>query len=337
MGSLVLLVVAAVWVAVLVPPLLRSRLENRPNSSVSDFRAQLSSLQRAVPSSRSGSMRSMARPLAPSPLARPAAAGRPPLRSGVKVAGGGSVRSAGQQAAMRPARADTARMQDASLWSRGHGEGRTHTHRETPQTRGLAVRRRRTNVLGVLVVTAGCAVFLALTTKTQGMTYAAVAACLALGAYLFVLAQSRPGPVRPPRSGPPTRRHADERPVPEHRAARPEFRGARAYQEPPPPRPQFEEPTPAPRMYQEPAPRRGADTADVAASRPARHPHRTQAVARHREERAARRRQHDDVSYDPRPSLQIYGEPALLGQLREDAARRRSHSRHSTTSWSPAV
>ena len=48
MGSLVLLVVAAVWVAVLVPPLLRSRLENRPNSSVSDFRDQLSSLVTTV-------------------------------------------------------------------------------------------------------------------------------------------------------------------------------------------------------------------------------------------------------------------------------------------------
>ena len=76
MGQLVLLVVAAAWAAVLVPPLLRSRIENRPNSSVSDFRNQLSSLQRAMPS-RGVAMRSMARPLAPSPLSRPAAAGRP--------------------------------------------------------------------------------------------------------------------------------------------------------------------------------------------------------------------------------------------------------------------
>ena len=49
MGQVVLLVVAAAWAAVLLPPLLRSRLENRPNSSVLDFRNQLSSLQRAVP------------------------------------------------------------------------------------------------------------------------------------------------------------------------------------------------------------------------------------------------------------------------------------------------
>ena len=81
MGQLVLLVVAAAWAAVLVPPLLRSRIENRPNSSVSDFRNQLSSLQRAMPS-RGVAMRSMARPLAPSPLSRPAATGRPAMRSG---------------------------------------------------------------------------------------------------------------------------------------------------------------------------------------------------------------------------------------------------------------
>ena len=87
MGQLVLLVVAAAWAAVLIPPLLRSRIENRPNSSVSDFRNQLSSLQRAMPA-RGVAMRSMARPLAPSPLSRPAATGRPPLRSGVRTHGG---------------------------------------------------------------------------------------------------------------------------------------------------------------------------------------------------------------------------------------------------------
>ena len=81
MGQLVLLVVAAAWAAVLVPPLLRSRIENRPNSSVSDFRDQLSSLQRAMPS-RGVAMRSIGRPLAQSPLSRPAAAGRPGMRGG---------------------------------------------------------------------------------------------------------------------------------------------------------------------------------------------------------------------------------------------------------------
>ncbi len=80
MGELVLLVVAAAWAAVLIPPLLRSRIENRPNSSVTDFRRQLNRLQSTVPSRASGSMRGMARPLAPSPLQRPAAAGRPGMQ-----------------------------------------------------------------------------------------------------------------------------------------------------------------------------------------------------------------------------------------------------------------
>jgi hypothetical protein len=77
MDKIVLLAVAAAWAAVLLPPLLRSRLENRPGSSVTDFRHQLSTLQRAVPTRSITPMRSMGRPLAPSPLQRPAAPGRP--------------------------------------------------------------------------------------------------------------------------------------------------------------------------------------------------------------------------------------------------------------------
>ena len=57
MGELVLLVVAAAWAAVLIPPLLRSRIENRPNSSVTDFRRQLNRLQSTVPQRAGGSMR----------------------------------------------------------------------------------------------------------------------------------------------------------------------------------------------------------------------------------------------------------------------------------------
>ena len=63
MQSFVLLAVAAVWLAVIVPPLLRSRVENRPNSSVTDFRRQLSTLQRAVPTRTMVPMRGMARQL----------------------------------------------------------------------------------------------------------------------------------------------------------------------------------------------------------------------------------------------------------------------------------
>ena len=56
--------------------MLRSRIDNRPNSSVTDFRRQLSKLQSTAAPTR-GSARAMGRPLAPSPLNRPAAGARP--------------------------------------------------------------------------------------------------------------------------------------------------------------------------------------------------------------------------------------------------------------------
>lgn len=85
MTELILLVVAAAWLAVLIPPMLRSRVENRPNSSVTDFRRQLTKLQHTATPPR-GAVRAMGRPLAQSPLSRPVASGRPgqpTLRSGV--------------------------------------------------------------------------------------------------------------------------------------------------------------------------------------------------------------------------------------------------------------
>jgi len=85
MTELILLVVAAAWLAVLIPPMLRSRVENRPNSSVTDFRRQLTKLQHTATPPRTG-VRAIGRPLAASPLSRPVAAGRPgqpQLRSGV--------------------------------------------------------------------------------------------------------------------------------------------------------------------------------------------------------------------------------------------------------------
>jgi hypothetical protein len=79
MQKLILLVVAAAWFAVLVPPLLRSRFERRPGSSVTDFRRQLSTLQRSGVGPRGVQpVRMMARPLVP-------AGTRPVLRTPVRV------------------------------------------------------------------------------------------------------------------------------------------------------------------------------------------------------------------------------------------------------------
>ena len=67
MGKIILLVIVAAWGAVLVPPLLRGRQDSRPGSSVMDFRRQLNTLQRSDSLRHGSPMRSMSRPLAPSP------------------------------------------------------------------------------------------------------------------------------------------------------------------------------------------------------------------------------------------------------------------------------
>ncbi len=83
MGKIVLLAVAAAWAAVLIPPLIRSRIENRPNSSVTDFRRQLSTLQRTVPTRGMAPMRTIGRPLTQAPSSRTSSrvdlAGRRPI------------------------------------------------------------------------------------------------------------------------------------------------------------------------------------------------------------------------------------------------------------------
>jgi hypothetical protein len=183
MGQLVLLVVAAAWAAVLVPPLLRSRIENRPNSSVSDFRDQLSSLQRAMPA-RGVAMRSMARPLAQSPLTRPAAAGRPGMRGVGRTHGGTAARLNQPPVRRRP---DPVRMYDATPRVRSHA---ATIARPTVNRRDV-LRRRRANVLFVLALTAACTLFLAATTGAQAMLVVAVVAIVALFGYVYVLGLQR--------------------------------------------------------------------------------------------------------------------------------------------------
>jgi hypothetical protein len=183
MGQLVLLVVAAAWAAVLVPPLLRSRLENRPNSSVSDFRDQLSSLQRAMPS-RGVAMRSMARPLAQSPLSRPAAGGRPGLRPPGRTHGGSTARIKQPVVRRRP---EPVRMYEATPRGRSHADV---VIRPTVSRRD-ALKRRRTNVLFVLGLTAACTLFLAATTGAQAMLVVSVLTIAALLGYVYVLGLQR--------------------------------------------------------------------------------------------------------------------------------------------------
>jgi hypothetical protein len=190
MAQLVLLVVAAAWAAVLIPPMLRSRVENRPNSSVTDFRRQLSTLQ----STSNPRLRTMGRPLAPSPLQRPAAAGRPGHAHHRQAAlhGSGPART----------RSTSSRQSDRSAQTafRTHG-GAEPAHRQThmerphrparPADPRSDVRRRRSNVLFLLVITTACSLFLAATTSSTVLLYVFALSFLALCGYVYLLAQLR--------------------------------------------------------------------------------------------------------------------------------------------------
>lgn len=191
MEELVLLVVAAAWAAVLIPPLLRSRIENRPNSSVTDFRRQLSKLQSTVPSRASAGMRGMARPLAQSPLQRPAAGGRPGMQPATLKRG--ATRSHGARVAVAPQPAPRRRVHGDP--SGGYprpdaGHRQAHVARHQASHAELA-RRRRTNILFLLVGATGATLFLAATTKEPAVLYMFAVAFLALCGYVYLLAQAR--------------------------------------------------------------------------------------------------------------------------------------------------
>ena len=175
MQPVVLLAVAAVWAAVIIPPLLRSRVENRPNSSVTDFRRQLSTLQRAVPTRTMVPMRGMARPLTQAPQQRPGMHGHP-----------GQVRRAPEPQARQS-------MNDASL-RRSHSDDTTRSHRTSHlrQTSQREIpRRRRANVVFMLALTVGISGFLAATTHSSGLVYIFALSFVSLCGYCYKLVQIR--------------------------------------------------------------------------------------------------------------------------------------------------
>ena len=206
MAQLVLLVVAAAWAAVLLPPMLRSRVENRPNSSVTDFRRQLNTLQSTATPAR-GTMRSMGRPLASSPLQRPAATGRPghPHHRQAALHGAPPARTrTGATRGQEGPRSHAAHGPRGQAVYRSHGDPtggherhdhhrQTHMHRQAsrPSAPRTDVRRRRSNVLFLLLVTTACTLFLAATTSSTLMLYVFALAFLALCGYVYLLAQLR--------------------------------------------------------------------------------------------------------------------------------------------------
>jgi hypothetical protein len=59
---LIVVILAVAWIVVLVPPLLRSRSDGRPSTSIGSFRQQLATLSRTGPDRR-GVVRSLNRPM----------------------------------------------------------------------------------------------------------------------------------------------------------------------------------------------------------------------------------------------------------------------------------
>ena len=182
MGQLVLLVVAAAWAAVLIPPLLRSRVENRPNSSVTDFRRQLNRLQRTVPARAGSPLRPVGRQLAPSARTPGRTPGRGPAPTRLSSRGGVDV--------VDPRPSDPGRSR-SSEYRVHRGPTARRMHQVDDQ------RRRRTNVLAILALTSISTLFLAATTKSAFMLYTFAIVFLALCGYVYLLSQIRQRERRP--------------------------------------------------------------------------------------------------------------------------------------------
>jgi hypothetical protein len=139
----------------------------------------------------------MGRPLAQSPLHRPAAAGRP----GQQMHRQASVQPGNPAPyhANGAARAQIAPSAPASNQQfRSHGDptgGEHRPHRQTRMARANDprndVKRRRSNVLFVLVVATACSMFLAATTRSTALLYVFALSFLALCGYVYLLAQLR--------------------------------------------------------------------------------------------------------------------------------------------------
>ncbi len=185
MSKLILLVVAAAWAAVLLPPLFRSRIDSRPGSSVSSFRRQLSSLQRSTPGGNVTHMRSMARPLTSAPRSGTVRAVPAPGRSPY------APQALQRNGAGRPPVAVADRYDLRTVRPLERRGPATKGQRRTTVARRSSARQRRQNVLFLLVLSTVVTGFLAVATHAMAMKFALAAAATLLVVYVYMLAQSR--------------------------------------------------------------------------------------------------------------------------------------------------
>jgi len=178
MSQVILLLVGAMWAAVLLPPLFRAKID-RPQSSVDVFRRQLHTLQTG-----------MAPRQMPPYGARPyGAPQRPMAQYGVR-----SASPAPMRAMARPfAPAQPARRMPAAP------PAGTRLHHNTPaygMPRGGAsakqmIRRRRQNIFNAILAVNVASLFLAFTTGSTLMIWVFALAFIGFIGYCYMLAQIR--------------------------------------------------------------------------------------------------------------------------------------------------
>lgn len=191
MTKIVVLAMVAAWAAVLIPPLLRSRVDNRPNSSVHDFRRHLATLQRTVPTQRVAPMRAMARPLAHSGHARSTASVTRAHDGSLGAAVAGT-RQPGAAGTNKPGtRSHTGTNRRAAAAPARQQPGSVERRPAARLSQREIVRRRRTNVLMLLVATTAVTLFLAASTKSDAMVVAFGVSLVALGVFCYKLVQLR--------------------------------------------------------------------------------------------------------------------------------------------------
>lgn len=165
MTPLIIVILAAMWLVVLVPPLLRSRSEARPSESISSFQRQLSTLGRSTPT---GTFRP----------ARPLGYAGPPARVTARPHG---PRTTTFGPAPRTQRA-------AAYGPATRGWSAAPPHRLSQRT---AAKRRRQQVLLTLVALAFFTAVLSFGLGIQAALVAHVVVDALLVGYVYLLVQLR--------------------------------------------------------------------------------------------------------------------------------------------------
>ena len=78
-------------------------------------------------------------------------------------------------------------MQEATLRPRQHGAADAQMAAALASSRAAEAKRRRANILFLLVLTTVCAGFLAATTDSKAMVYLFAVSMVALGGYVYLL------------------------------------------------------------------------------------------------------------------------------------------------------